>query len=197
MNLFAQTDAQLEEAVRQAVARQLHDYPLSTLKDLYKSFFQDAYGPGHMINNASASKDYLTRELNSYSETKGLMGEPTGYKHNFYRVNLSVIKNGTISFETFFEAFLESADYIKPVDLDDWKAEWKRINNIIQSMQLNLPNYKEDNEEIISNLEKGDYVGHHSKSYGDTYDPHYRIINSEIFKEKLSPILNAALPECE
>lgn len=39
------TSAPIEASVRQ----QLQHYPASTLKDLYKNFFQDAFGPGHLF----------------------------------------------------------------------------------------------------------------------------------------------------
>ena len=31
--------------IKKSVERQLNDYPKSTLQDLYKSFFQDRFGP--------------------------------------------------------------------------------------------------------------------------------------------------------
>ena len=43
-----------DKAVRTAVERQMQFYPKSTLKDLYKNFFQDKFGPGHIISDTTA-----------------------------------------------------------------------------------------------------------------------------------------------
>lgn len=85
-----------DSAVREAVTRQMQTYPKSTLKDLYKNFFQDKFGPGHIISDTTAAGNYLRREMASYSEIEGAVAEPTGWEGNFLRVNLSVIKTGQI-----------------------------------------------------------------------------------------------------
>ena len=42
--LLATEKKDFEKAVREAVSRQMQNYPKSTLKDLYKNFFQDKLG---------------------------------------------------------------------------------------------------------------------------------------------------------
>jgi len=186
---FAQNN--FEVNVRKAIEQQMHVYPKSTLKDLYKHFFQDKYGPGHMINDTDAAKNYLLKELNSYTEISGVIAEPTGWEHNFYRVNLSVIKNELIPFDLFFDAFVRSVNNIKPVSIEEWKNEWLQIEAIIKSMNLLLPDYVQDSEEIQEKLKEGKYVGHHSKQFNETYNPHYRIIDKEIFEKELLPLLES------
>ena len=48
--LSATEKKDFEKAVREAVSWQIQTYPKSTLKDLYKNFFQDKFGPGHIIS---------------------------------------------------------------------------------------------------------------------------------------------------
>lgn len=189
MNILAQEDKVFEDSVRQSILQQMEDYPQSTLKDLYKSFFQDSFGPGHLINDVERAKNYLLKELDSYTETLGKTTYPTGFRHNFYRVNLSVLKNNLIPFDVFFDAFLQSARDMKQVDIGDWRKEWKRIETTIQSMNLNLPGYENDKSEIENRLRDGQYIGHHSKIFNDTYKPHYRIISAKVYNEKLLPLL--------
>lgn len=177
------------EAVRNAVARQMKVYPKSTLKDLYKNFFQDKFGPGHIISDTTSAGNYLRRELASYSEIEGEIAEPTGWEGNFYRVNLSVIKEGKIPYQTYFDAFIRSVQGIQPVAVSDWKKEWQAIELIIRSMNLSLPGYADDRKEIEERLERGEYVGHHSKVFEETYSPHYRIISKQIFEKELQPML--------
>lgn len=177
------------EAVRNAVARQMKVYPKSTLKDLYKNFFQDKFGPGHIISDTTSAGNYLRRELASYSEIEGDIAEPTGWEGNFYRVNLSVIKEGKIPYQTYFDAFIRSVQGIQPVAVSDWQKEWRAIELIIRSMNLSLPGYADDRKEIEERLERGEYVGHHSKVFEETYSPHYRIISKQIFEKELQPML--------
>ena len=177
------------EAVRNAVARQMKAYPKSTLKDLYKNFFQDKFGPGHIISDTTSAGNYLRRELASYSEIEGEIAEPTGWEGNFYRVNLSVIKEGKIPYQTYFDAFIRSVQGIQPVAVSDWKKEWQAIELIIRSMNLSLPGYADDRKVIEERLERGEYVGHHSKVFEETYSPHYRIVSKQIFEKELQPML--------
>lgn len=181
--------ADFEKSVRTAVERQMQTYPKSTLKDLYKNFFQDKFGPGHIISDTTAAGNYLRREMASYSKTEGDIAEPTGWEGNFYRVNLSVIKNGQISYQTFFDAFVRSVNGIRPVTVAEWQKEWNRIEAIIRSMNLTLPDYEADKREIDNRLNRGEYVGHHSKVFEDSYMPHYRIISKDIFEQELQPLI--------
>lgn len=181
----------LEEAVRLAVKYQMETYPKSTLKDLYKNFFQDKFGPGHIINDTTGAGNYLRRELASYTITEGALAEPTGWEGNFYRVNLSVIKDNLVPYDLYFDAFVRSVNGIQPVPVADWQQEWHRIEAVIRSMSLTLPGYEKDKAEIEQCLDNGEYVGHHSQVFEKTYSPHYRIISKEIFEEEILPLLPA------
>ena len=190
MHAFAEEYDDFEIAVKESVARQMKSYPESTLKDLYKSFFQDRFGPGHIINDTAAAKNYLLSELDSFSNTSGEMIEPTGWQHNFYRVNLIAVKNNTVSLEVLLDALIRSANGINPItSVAEWRKEWEKIESIIRSMNLILPDYETDCQDINDNLQKGNYVGHHSEAYSKAYDPHYRIISKEIFEEEILPLL--------
>lgn len=178
-----------EEAVKAAVNGQLKVYPYSTLRDLYKNFFQDKFGPGHLIQDTVAAEKYLRKELASFGQTEGAYYEPTGWEHNFYRVNLSVIKEELIPYDCFFDAFVRSVSGIVPVSVDVWAKEWMAIDSIICSMDLTLFNYETDRTEIFDLLKQGKYVMHHSKEFEANYSPHYRIIERSVFEKKIRPLL--------
>ena len=188
-SLSAAEKPDFETAVRAAVSCQMQTYPKSTLKDLYKNFFQDKFGPGHIIGDTAAAGNYLRRELASYTECSGDIAEPTGWEGNFLRVNLSVIKTGQIPYNTFFDAFVRSVNGIQPVTVAEWKKEWLQIEAIIRSIELALPGYEADRKEIEERLDRGEYVGHHSKVFEETYSPHYRIVSKDIFEKELKPLL--------
>ncbi|MCD8178303.1 MAG: hypothetical protein LUE98_13125 [Tannerellaceae bacterium] len=191
--MSAQTDETFEIKVKEAVTRQMEIYPASTLKDLYKNFFQDKYGPGHLINNPESAANYLQRELGEMTESSGDLIEPTGWEGNFYRVNLSLIKEGIIPYDIFFDAFVRSVNGITPVPVDTWKEEWNRIEKVIHTRLPGLPGYEEDKKQITERLENGEYVGHHSEIFEQTYSPHYRIVGKEIFEKELLPLLQQYL----
>ena len=76
-------------SIRAAVERQMKNYPLSTLQDVYKSFYQEYFGPGHMISDTASVRRYLLHEL---SEMNGAATpyyyEPTGSQGAYVRVYL-------------------------------------------------------------------------------------------------------------
>lgn len=189
LSIPAAAEKDFETAVRAAVSRQMQTYPESTLKDLYKNFFQDKFGPGHIISDTTAAGNYLRRELASYTECTGDVAEPTGWEGNFLRVNLSVIKDGQIPYPVFFDAFVRSVNGIRPVTVAEWQKEWLQIEAIIRTMEPDLPGYEADRKEIEERLKRGEYVGHHSKAFEAAYSPHYRIISRDIFEKELKPLL--------
>ena len=186
--LISCSDAKSDD-IRVAVKNQLEVYPKSTLQDLYKIFFQDYFGPGHIVNDTTSAGNYLNRELASFDNATGAYYEPTGFNGNFYRVNLSVIKEGFISRDVFFDAFIRSVTNIQPITVEEWQKEWAQIDSVIQTMNLQLINYSEEREKLFSLLEQGKFVMHHSEQFSNAYDPHYRIIEREIFLKEILPLL--------
>ena len=178
------------EKIRQSVERQLELYPESTLRDLYKNFFQDRFGPGHIIADNSAADRYLRYELNTPEGFEGLDYEPTGYEGRFYRVNLGVIADGRVPYDKYFDAFVRSVNGITPISIEEWSKEWHEIDSVIMTMGLNLENIDHDRAEIKALIEGGDYVMHHSQRFNDHYQPHYRIIERTIFENEILPLLN-------
>ncbi len=181
--------------IAKAVRSQIDCYPESTLKDLYKSFFQDAFGPGHLMSSGEDAvqgmREYLKQEC---EEAKGDVNlcpdyELTGHHGRFYRVNLSLINDGIIPFETFLSAFIKSAETYALPDLDDWKTEWNRILSVITRVAPDLPSFDEDKALIDKILADGNYASHHSERYNAKYHPHYRLIERNIFESEILPLI--------
>ena len=173
------------ERIRQSVERQMERYPHSTLRDLYKNYFQDRFGPGHIIADEKAADNYLRYELENSATMEGDDYEPTGYEERFMRVNLSVIADGRVPYDKYLSAFVRSVNGIEPITIEQWREEWKVIDEVINEMNLNLPDYEADRAEIWALLERGEYVMHHSK----LFEPHYRIIEREIFQREILPLI--------
>ena len=70
---FAQIadDAQpnFKPSIQTAIERQMATYPESTLQDIYKSFYQEHFGPGHIISDTASARRYLMRELSEMGKT--------------------------------------------------------------------------------------------------------------------------------
>ena len=176
--------------VKTAVERIMADYPASTLQDIYKSFFQDKFGPEHIISDTIAARKYLLSELNRTDIDSIVVLEPTGIKGNYIRVGLGAIKSGKVDVSAFLSAFIRSANEADKSVVEQWAGEWAEAVEQIDEMNLNLENYEADKEAISQILQQGRYVMHHSSQYRETYNPHYRIIAKEIFETEILPLLN-------
>ena len=177
-------DAEMIAAIRV----QLNLYPESRVQDIYKSFCQDAFGPGHLIPDASGAEAYLLQELDEY-ETELERGEtvepdiilvPTGADGNFYRVDLSVVLDGMVSRQDYLDAFVASANSVSPPSDEEWKATWEELKAAIRNHFADIPDAEADIAAIDSYMERGDYILHHSQVFNEEYHPHYRIISREL-----------------
>lgn len=167
-------------AVKAAVSTQLETYPQSRLQDLYKSFFQDRFGPGHIIRDRQSALDYILSEIAEADTLAGPRTEPCGWQGHYTRVNLSVVTDGLISAEELTDALMASAKEVKPEDIERWKDEWAEILAIIEKDHPDIPDLAEDKSKIDELLSSGQYAYHHSAAYEAAYHPHYRIIASSV-----------------
>ena len=181
--------AQNTGKITAAIDRMMQQFPEAQLRDLYKSFFQDRFGLEHLMSDSAKADQYLRYEL-AHLEDENLYPdyEPTGYKKNFYRVNLHLIKTGKIPYTVYFQAFMESAKEFSPISIDEWKREWNVIESIIADKYPQLME-SGDALEIHALLDKGEYATHHSKKFNAAYHPHYRIIGKNVFKKRILPLL--------
>ena len=182
---------QQRQEVERVVKWQLENYPESRLTDLYKNFFQDKFGPGHMVADTASAGAYIRRELalmrsESGGKVVGLtqreVAEITGWEGKFVRVDMAVIDMGIISYKIFSDAFFESSrSHILP-DVKEWANEWFLIEKIIKDIAPQINGFEEDSELLRKLLGKGAYVIHHSREYSEAYRPHYRLIKREIWE---------------
>ncbi len=179
------------DSIRIALHYQMENYPASQYRDVYKNFMQDFFGPGHILADTAASARYLRSELALDEHFDGPLFESTGYKGNFYRVNLSVIRDGMIDFPTFFDAFVESVQDVTPPDGQDWLRTWYTIDSVIKTEGIHFVNEDADRADLARQLAEGNYIVHHSKRFNDSTHFHYRIISSPVFHRRILPRLRA------
>jgi hypothetical protein len=183
-------DSRNDRTVRDTVEEILERYPEATLQDVYKNFFQDAFGPGHMITDTARARAYLEQELAEMDETDSIQWLPLGIKNNYYRINLSLVRDGTIPEQALFLAFVESANTTYPPALDEWKVEWQSMLAEISRMKRKPGNFESDRAMINKLLGEGKYVVHHSDVFSENYHPHYRIVSKQHFQELKSKYLD-------
>jgi hypothetical protein len=176
-----------KQLIKATIYEELKIHPKATLLDLYKNFFQGKFGPGHMIADSNAASDYFKKELQEATEFDSVLWQAVGEEKNYYRVNLSLVRDGKITAQQLIDAFIGSAKTVKPPSLESWQKDWDLILEIIKKMKLNLPNFEKDKLQIAQKLKKGIVIGDHSSIYTSTYHPHYRIVSKYYF-EKLSKI---------
>ena len=180
--------ARTNNDIEQAVRRQLEVYPLSTMQDIYKSFYQDRFGPGHMITDTLAVREYLLYEVsvadadtvpNPYYENVGDCGR-------YVRVYLRCVNEGMLTAEQLSDAFLRSA---RPQEQtgQSWADEWKNIERIASRTGVTCP---AELSELLREAAETERAVHHSEAYRNAYHPHYRIIERSIFARELQALID-------
>jgi hypothetical protein len=177
-----------DNKVKLSVEKQLNYYPELRLPDLYKNFFQDRFGPGHLIADTAMAAQYLQYELSEYTDSGSPMLEAIGWEGNYYRVSLEILNNGSVPFRVYLNAFVESANTAREVPPEEWKKEWRRIVKVIDRLDLQLPDYDQDKATIEEALATGKYAMHHSRHFNQSYNPHYRIISKTIYEKKIASL---------
>ena len=184
-NLFSQTIDTV--AMRSAIERQLATYPESTLQDIYKSFYQEHFGPGHIISDTASARRHLMRELSEMGETQSPYFEPTGSQGDYVRVYLSAVADSLITAEQLLDAFVKSANSWQEPTVS-WLEKWKAIVSIIQANKIESEGFETDLP-LLTEAARNSQAVHHSRRYNEAYHPHYRIVERSIFESELKPTL--------
>ena len=87
ISAFAQRQSFDTLSIHIAIKRQMAIYPESTLQDVYKSFYQDRFGPGHIISDTASARSYLMHEFSKMSDASAVYYEPyNAAYHPHYRI---------------------------------------------------------------------------------------------------------------
>ena len=174
-------------SVRNSIERQMAAYPKSTLQDIYKSFYQDRFGPGHMISDTASVKQYLLKEIAENDCTSTVYYEPTGSDGRFVRVYLAAVTDSLITVRQLLEAFVASVNQVKETS-SDWASEWEEIVKLIRKNTLQVHDF-EACLPVLSEAAKECQAVHHSDAYNEAYHPHYRIVERSIFEKELQSLM--------
>ena len=168
-----------KKAIEASVEEQYAAYPEMHLQDFYKNFFQDRFGPGHLISDKEAALAAINEEL-AQADTIGCQTtELCGWRHNYVRISLSAVRDSLIMAEQLTDALMASAKPVSNEDIRQWKKEWTLILSIIEQKHPDLPDFDQEKQSIQQALASGQYVFHHSDAFNRAYHPHYRLISVE------------------
>lgn len=181
LNTIFSIQAQNESQIKKAILSELNRYPEAHLRDIYKNFFQDAYGPGHLIPDTTQAGKYLNVELKKPIEDT-VTWQAIGPANDYYRINLQLVKDGILPRDVLLKAMVESAPLARNPDIETWKKEWQKTLSVIDELNLQFPNFEKDKQLIDSTLSKGEVTVHHSEHYKNTYKRHYRIVHKTVFR---------------
>lgn len=169
-------------ALRMAVERQFSDYPESTLQDIYKAFYQEHFGPEHMISDIERVGNYLKSELSMMGEDRSrVYFESIGVEGNYVRVYLDAITDGLVTAAQLLQAFVESANAGNEPAID-WATKWEAIVEVVDEIK---PGFGSEERELLRQASLNDQAVHHSRAYSAAYHPHYRIVERNIFEKNM------------
>ncbi len=181
----------VSDSISEALDYQMSHYPSSQYRDVYKNFMQDFFGPGHILADTAASGRYLRHELAEEGPFEGPLYEKTGFRGNFYRVNLSVIKDSVVPYDLFFNTFVESVQGITPPSGEEWMKTWSIIDSVIINKGIRFPDEEIDRRDLEKQFSEGNYIAHHSQRFNDSVHFHYRIISRDNFENIILPLINS------
>ena len=170
---------------------QIENHPNQTLQDVYKSCYQDEYGPGHLISNESSAINSLLQEINTIEKDYApiTLFERTGIYGNYLRVDLTLVRDGIIPFFVLFRALTISATIGGQKSDENWSSIWSEIVEGIKREGLKFEHFEEDLANLDTISKSEDKVVHHSEMYENVYHPHYRIIEKNAFEKFIKPFI--------
>ena len=174
--------------------RRLTDYvtlfPAATLKDIYKTCFQDYFGPAHLVNDSNACVHYIRQEI-AQSDT---LGGPwycyTGVKGNYVCVNLKLVEQNVLPAHVLASALIRSAAIPPLLTYAQWECRWQQLLPIAKQVLPPVPQYAADSAYISQQMSLKQYAGRHSEVYNATFHFHYRIVQKDIFEKEILPYIN-------
>lgn len=154
------------------IEQELSLFPLSSLTDIYKLFFQNCRGSGHFMEDLSFVKDYIKKELLDINLDAFQYPEyDISYLFKIKRVSLISVLIGKYDSSYIADKFLELAVKPQILTTPKWEKEWAHI------LKLTLKINPEIVDDISAKVIDMNSSLHHSDDYRKNYNPHYRICN--------------------
>lgn len=165
--------------MRMAVEMLLDRYPEATLQDIYKTMYQDRFGVAHILAEHDVMCRYIAKEVGLTAGPCDNYYEPCGWRGEYVRVDLRAVRDGLITAEELTDMLIETAVLADDVDAAMWQEEWSTICEVCDDLVIGLDGYDSDLQMLIQLAAECRTV-HHSDSYREAYNPHYRIVHRSL-----------------
>lgn len=164
----------------------------ATLQDLYKSAFQDRFGPGHIVRDREACKRNIDEEIAEFDSLGGPDWQLTGIEGNYVRVNVRLLRDGRLDKDLFVDALMEGIRPLNPITQTEWKTIWEQVVPELLNIDSDYRplNYVQDSMAIAKMLAEGNYVMHHTMTFNKAYNFHYRLIRKDVFLKRIFPVIS-------
>jgi hypothetical protein len=162
------------------INEELSLHPKTQLLDVFKLCYQSVFGPAHIISDPKSAKEYLKKELSETEIFAPEIYQNLSCYNDYYRVNLLLVKNGSINFDIFFDLFMASAVPEKKYTWTDWERIWAAVDIYLDEKNISFSNEKADREMINEIMEKQIKLFSHSEYYHKKYKPHYRLMKRRL-----------------
>ncbi len=162
--------------VSQLLSAHLERYPAMQLDDIYKLLHQAALGPGHAVKDAAVAPAWLEKEAAELGpgpvEPDKDVISPDG---RLARVHLRSWLAAGRSLGDLNRAFVETANSYPPS-----RERLEKFCGCLGDLAGagGIPFAKKEVVEYFDRIVQASYpVVHHSKKYGDAYQPAYRVVD--------------------
>jgi hypothetical protein len=179
---LAQTDAEHSGwSVKQLVEFHQHHHPQLKVQDVFKLFYQAAFGVEHILSDSSEVASYLMGELASLDTTASdePLLEQISMEGDVVRVNLRPFKVLNLDPSLLVKVMFQSARETIP-DTTVFNGMWNEFSALVRSGFLEYPS--DDIKAWDTRIVDGNIPPlHHSREYSETNKPAYRVVRRKIF----------------
>ena len=177
-------------SVKELIEFQQQHHPRLGAQDVYKLFFEAAFGVGHVLADSSAAVSELLDELASVDSTSSgeLLLEPISFYQDVVRVNLRPFKALNLNPSLLVKVMFQSARETLP-DTLLFTRLWNEFSSLVRYGMLRFP--ADEVRVWNAKVEAGSIEAvHHSPEYTAADRPAYRVVKRDLFEAvfgKISP----------
>lgn len=169
-------------SVKTLIEYQQHLHPSFKAQDVYKLFYQAAFGVEHILADSTAVDSFLLSELQSVDST--MPDEPLveriSLEGEVVRINLRPFKHLNLSPALLVKAMFRSAAETIPDTLLFYRM-WNEFSSLVRFGMLKFPetDVKTWNAKVASGVIE---PVHHSREYATVNKPAYRVVKRDVFE---------------
>ncbi len=154
------------------IDQELDLFPIATMTDIYKLFYQNCCGSSHFLPDLSTIKENIASEIDGLNNDSFIYPDyDISYIFKVSRISLYSIQVGKYDLNYVADRFVELSVNPQRLSLHNWIIEWQGIRKLLISYKPYII------DDLPSSNSKIGLSVHHSNTYRINYKPHYRICN--------------------